>query len=291
MIGASLCFTIANAITKFEVSHYPVGEILFGRSLTSFIVAAMFILPAQGASVFKTRIPAAHVARGMSQAVSQSFTVLALALMPLTNTVAINFSAPLWAALVSVLWLRERPGPMRLAFVATGFVGVLVVAMPDRSALQLGSLFALANAIMYGSVTVAVRRMTKTESWQSLMIWQLGTIAAAHATLLVFGCRPMNALDLLLLIGAGIANAGGQFLWTRALQLAPATAVSPFYYTMLVWSLLLGFVVWGDIPTIGLITGSMIVVISGLMLLWHEARSPSEAKGDTTDAAPATARG
>jgi drug/metabolite transporter (DMT)-like permease len=75
-----------------------------------------------------------------------------------------------------------------------------------------------------------------------------------------------------MLICSGVANAIGQHLWTRALQLAPATAVSPFFYLMLVWALVIGYVVWGDVPTIGLLVGSAIVVASGLFLLWHESQ-------------------
>jgi drug/metabolite transporter (DMT)-like permease len=174
--------------------------------------------------------------------------------------------------LISVLWLRERPGPQRLAFLGVGFIGVLIVAMPNSTNLQLGSLFALANAIMYGSVTVAVRRMTKTESWQTLLMWQLLLIAALHSFLLVFGCEPIATQDWILLLLSGVANGIGQILWTRALQLAPASAVSPFYYTMLAWAMIIGFLVWGDVPSVGLIVGSLIVVGSGLLLLLHETR-------------------
>ena len=75
-----------------------------------------------------------------------------------------------------------------------------------------------------------------------------------------------------MLILSGIAWAVGQYLWTQALRLAPTTAVSPFYYFLLVWALLIGFLVWGEVPTLGLIAGSGVVVGSGLILLWHESR-------------------
>ena len=272
MIFASLFLAIASGITKYEVALYPTGEVLFVRSFASLLICGIFVLPVTGLNVFNTNILGAHAARGLSQSVSQAFTVLALGLMPLSSTIAINFSAPLWAALISVIWLRERPGPQRLAFLGVGFLGVLIVAAPGSSSLQLGSLFALANAVMYGSVTVAVRRMTKTESWQTLLMWQLLLIAAMHSTLLIFGCEAIAPRDWMLLFGAGFANGIGQYLWTRALKLAPASAVSPFYYTMLAWAMIIGFLVWGDIPTIGLVIGSLIVVASGMMLLWHEAR-------------------
>ena len=85
----------------------------------------------------------------------------------------------------------------------------------------------------------------------------------------------------------GIANAIGQYLWSKALHLAPTTAVSPFYYFLLVWALAIGFVIWGDVPTIGLILGSVIVVVSGLFLLWHGARRRAAARPLSTIAAPA----
>jgi drug/metabolite transporter (DMT)-like permease len=230
------------------------------------------ILPVTGLSVFATRRPRDHLARGLSQSISQTFTVIAFSLMPLAGAIAINFSAPLWSALLSVLWLKERAGGARWTALLSGFVGVLVVANPGQDSLTLGALFALANAIMYGSVTVAVRGMTATESTNTLLMWQLAILAVVHTCLLVFGFRVPTAADAALLVASGIANALAQYLWTRALHLAPAAAVSPFYYLLLVWALLIGFVFWGDVPSVGLLAGSAIVVLSGLFLLWHETR-------------------
>src|SRR5262249_53514680 len=129
------------------------------------------------------------------------------------------------------------------------------------------------------SVTVAVRGMSKTESANTLLMWQLVTVAIFHSVLLLFGFRWPTAADAWMLVLSGIAWAIGQYLWTQALQLAPATAVSPFYYFLLVWALVLGFLVWGDVPTVGLLAGSGIVVGSGLFLLWHEARRISVQPG------------
>jgi drug/metabolite transporter (DMT)-like permease len=75
-----------------------------------------------------------------------------------------------------------------------------------------------------------------------------------------------------MLVLSGVAWAIGQYLWTQALLFAPTTAVSPFYYLFLVWAIVLGYLVWGDVPTPGLLVGSGIVVASGLFLLWHEAQ-------------------
>jgi drug/metabolite transporter (DMT)-like permease len=272
MIAATILFSAAAAFAKWQVALYPVGEVMFLRSLSSFVVIAAVMLPFTGLSVFATQRPQAHLARGLSQAISQTLSVLAFMLMPLAGAVAINFSAPLFSALVSIVWLKERAGFARWSALLVGFFGVLIVSHPGADSLSLGALFALGNAIMYGSVTVAVRGMTKTESANTLIMWQATVIAACHSFLLVFGWRMPTLLDAAMLFGSGFANAAGQWFWTQALRLAPATAVSPFYYLMLVWALVIGFVVWGDVPTAGLLAGSGIVVASGLFLLWREAR-------------------
>lgn len=272
MIGATVMFAISNALSKWVVADYPVGEVMFARSITSLIVCASFMLPVTGLSVFATRRVRDHIARGASQAISQTFTVIAFSLMPLAGAVAINFSAPLFSGLISVLWLKERAGPARWGALLVGFVGVLIVVKPGSDSIQLGALFALANAIMYGSVTVAVRGMSKTESANTLLMWQMVCLAVMHSFLLVFGFRWPTPQHAALFVSMGVANAAAQYLWTRALHAAPATAVSPFYYFLLVWTMFIGFFVWGDVPTAGLLLGSGIVVASGLFLLYQEAQ-------------------
>ncbi len=272
MVASTVLFAVTAALAKWLSAFYPVGEVMFFRSFCSLVVCSSFLLPFTGLSVFSTKRPRDHLARGLSQSISQTLTVLAVSMMPLAGAIAINFSAPLWAALVSVLWLKEKAGAARWTALLIGFVGVLTVTHPGSDSLQVGALFALGNAIMYGSVTVAVRGMTATESTATLLMWQMATMAPLHSLLLLFGFRVPTSLDAALLMLGGVANAVGQFFWTKALVLAPTTAVSPFYYLMLVWALVIGYLVWGDLPTVALLVGSGIVVACGLFLLWHEAQ-------------------
>ena len=272
MLGATVAFSASSAISKWQVASYPIGEVLFIRTLTSLFVCALLILPATGLAVFHTRRLRDHVFRGVSQATSQAFIVIAFSLMPLAGAVAINFSAPLFATLVSALVLKEAVGIARWGALITGFIGVLIVVAPGADSFQIGAVFALANAVMYGSVTAAVRGMTATESAGTLTMYQMVVLTLAFSLLLPLGFTVPNAIDGTLMITNGAANAFGQYWWTRALHLAPASAVTPFYYFSLVWATAIGFAVWGDVPTIGLIVGSTIVVGSGLFLLWRESR-------------------
>ena len=110
MIVATILFAGASAASKWLVGIYPVGETLFIRSLASLITGAAMILPVSGLSVYATIRPRDHILRGMSQSVSQLSLLLAFSLMPLAGAVAINFSSPLFAALVSIVWLGSGPG-------------------------------------------------------------------------------------------------------------------------------------------------------------------------------------
>jgi drug/metabolite transporter (DMT)-like permease len=272
MIGATVMFSASSALSKWQVVDYPIGELLFVRTMASLAVCALLILPAAGISVFRTQRPRDHLMRGTVQAISQTFIVIAFSMMPLAGAVAINFSAPLFATLASALVLKESVGAVRWSALIVGFVGVLIVTAPGASTFQIGALFALGNAVMYGSVTAAVRGMTATESSGTLTMYQLVVLTLIYSAFLPFGFTMPTAGDGALMVLNGGANGLGQYWWTRALHLAPASAVTPFYYFSLVWAMVIGFAVWGDIPTIGLLTGSVIVVSSGLFLLWRESR-------------------
>ena len=272
MVGATIVFSASSACSKWLVAIYPPGEVLFTRSVVSLIAVALFILPTTGLAVFHTSRLRHHVMRSFSQFISQTCLVIAFSLMPLAGAVAINFSAPLFATLASILLLKERVGIIRWTVLIVGFTGVLIVAHPGAGAFNVGALFALTNAILYGTVTAAVRGMTATESAATLTLYQLvlitgffGLIAPIH-----FVMPTWNHWGLI--VFNGVANAVGQYWWTKSLHLGPTSAVSPFFYLSIIWAAVIGYFVWGDLPTLGLVAGSTIVVASGLFLLWREAR-------------------
>jgi drug/metabolite transporter (DMT)-like permease len=273
MLGATIMFAGSSAVSKWLVESYPVGEVLFTRTVVALIACAAVIVPRTGLSVFYTRRLHHHFMRGFSQVLSQIFLLIAFSMMPLAGAIAINFSAPLFATLASALMLRERVGAARWAALLVGFCGVVVVAHPGPDTFQIGALFALGNAVLYGSVTAAVRGMTSTESAETLTLYQLTVLTFCFALLLPWGWIWPTAPHTAWIIFNGLANAVGQFWWTRALHLAPASAVAPFYYVSLIWASVLGFIVWGEVPTVSLVIGATVVVVSGLFLFWREANA------------------
>jgi drug/metabolite transporter (DMT)-like permease len=275
MLGATVMFALSSALSKWQVASYSFIEVLFFRAIASLVTCAALILPRTGLSVLRTERLRDHIGRSATQATAQSLIIIAFGLMPLAGAVAINFSSPLFATLFAALWLKEKVGIARAGALVAGFLGVLLVAAPGADSFRLGALYALGNAVLFGSVTAAVRGMTTTESAETLTMYQMIFLALFFALALPFFFIRPTPVDAAAMVANGVINAIGQYWWTRALSLAPPSAVGPFYYFMLVWSAALGFVFWGDVPTLTLLGGSAIVVASGLFLLWHETSKRS----------------
>jgi drug/metabolite transporter (DMT)-like permease len=280
MVGSGAVFTCSNAATKWLVATYPIGEVLFTRTLVSLIFLGAFILPTAGFVVFRTRRIGAHLIRAGSQGASQTMLAVAFTMMPLAGVTAIMFSSPIFTTLASIYFLHERVGAARWAALLIGFLGVLVIAAPGADSFQVGALFALGNAILFGTVVVGVRGMTATESTGTLIMYQLSLLTIVYAVSLPFAFVMPTGTDALIMIVSGLGNGAAQYFWTRAIHLSPASAVVPFQYIQLVWAMLIGFAVWGDLPTVALLIGSAIVICSGLFLFWRETRKVPVADAD-----------
>src|SRR5665647_2506986 len=240
MLGATVMFAISSALAKWQVANYSFVEVLFFRAAASLVVVAAIILPRTGWIVFRTKRLLDHAGRSATQATAQSLIIIAFGLMPLAGAVAINFASPLFATLFAALWLKEKVGLARAAALVAGFVGVLLVAAPGADSFRLGALFALGNAVLFGSVTAAVRGMTVTESAETLTLYQMVFLAIFFAVAMpIFGFSWPTGLDLTVMLVNGLFNALGQYWWTRSLSFAPPAAVGPFYYFSLVWAMVL----------------------------------------------------
>jgi drug/metabolite transporter (DMT)-like permease len=270
MVASTALFAAINAIVKLELAKYPVGEVAFYRSLFALATVAVMILPKTGLGVLRTQRYLGHLQRGVSQFGSMTCMFVAFSMMSLGSAVAISFAAPLFTTLLSIVILKEKVRLHRWTALIVGFVGVLIVTEPGANTFNLGAFFALANAVLSSSVAIAIRRMSATESTETLTVYQLIVITCCTTLLLPFGYKAPTWLDAGAFAIAGVGNGIAQYWWTRSLTLAPPSAVVPFNYLSLVWASTLGFLVWGDVPTTHLIIGASIVVASGLYILWRE---------------------
>ncbi|HZB94294.1 MAG TPA: DMT family transporter [Stellaceae bacterium] len=283
MLAAVFAFSLVNAMVKWESARFPLDEVVFFRCSASLLPAFAFIARGGGAKLMYTQRFREHLARGILQFVSMVCVFAAFSLMPLADAVAITFSTPLFLTLLSIPMLGERVGPHRWAAVLVGFVGVLVMVRSggglSGGLASAGALLALASAAIGANVTIAVRRMTLTESSATLVAFQALIATALSLVLLPFVWVTPGWLDALLMAAAGLCAGTGQFWWTQAFRFAPAAVAAPFSYLTMVWSVGLGYLVWGDEPSWMLVGGAVVVAASGLYILYRETlrRVPQKA--------------
>jgi drug/metabolite transporter (DMT)-like permease len=274
MIGSVFVFSLINALVKWESARYPLAEVVFFRCVFALLPALALIGASGGFKLLRTHRLKEHLGRGVTQFVSMMCIFAAFGMMPLADAVAITFSSPLFLTLLSIPLLGERVGRHRWSAVLLGFTGVLLMLGAGGHLgggfASTGAVLALASAAIGALVTIAVRRMTLTEASVTLVTYQALVTTCLSAALLPFAWTTPAWQDALLMAATGICSGVGQFWWTQAFRFAPAAVAAPFSYLSMIWSLLLGYVVWGDVPTVGLIAGASVVAASGLYILYRE---------------------
>jgi len=227
MVGSTVMFAGGNAVVKWQLANYPLGEVAFGRTLFAFLTVVVIVLPRAGWSVLRTQRYREHLQRGLSQFGSMLCWFLAVSVLSLGSATALGFAAPLFTTLLSIVILKEKVGIHRWSALIVGFVGVLIITHPGAGTLTYGALFALANAVLISTVAIAIRRMSMTESPETLTLYQMSIMTLCTAGLLTLGFRAPHWSDALMLALAGVGNGIAQFWWTRSLSLAPPSAVVP----------------------------------------------------------------
>lgn len=268
---APMFFTMLDASAKFAGAYVSAIEIAWARYALSLVFAAIILQPWRHLSEYVTHRPFVQILRAAFLLGSTVLNFFALQYLQLAETISIVFAMPLIVTALAGPVLGEHVGPRRWAAVVVGFIGVLVVVNPQPSTFQPAALLSLASASCYAGYALTTRMLTHTESASGLLIY-----ASLFATLVLTPALPFQAslpptwLVVLALAVTGIAGAAGHWFLIRANRHAPATVLAPFNYTQLVWMVLAGYLLFGDVPGPNTIVGAAIIVASGLYILYRE---------------------
>ncbi len=276
MLAGVFLFSIMDAMVKWLVADYPVHQIVFFRTVFALLPCLYFIARSGGLATLRTRRPLVHVVRGVIGLAAMGCYFYAFALMDLADAKAILFSAPLFMTVLSIPLLGEKVGIFRWSAVLVGFLGVMVILEPGGDMIQLGALAAIGGAVLYALAVITVRHLSATDSAAAISFYFtfIGAVAGS-AMVLTFGWVAPPLVDLVLLICVGVIGGIGQYCLTQAFRYAEAAAIAPLDYMSMAWALLLGFLIWNDIPELEIFIGIALVVASGLFILYRERRLAS----------------
>ncbi|MCC6720133.1 MAG: DMT family transporter [Acetobacteraceae bacterium] len=271
-------FSLSNALAKWLTGGYPVGEILFARSVVVLLVLAGFITRDDLRAMRQGGRFGLHAWRGLLSAVEVVCFYWAIVELPLAGGTTIYLAAPIYVTALAAIFLREDVGWRRWCAVLAGFGGVLVALQPGGLALNIYTLVSLAGSFMYAASLVITRRLrgTPTTLLVTAQVVPLLLITAASAwpiqqpTSLVGGWLLPGWRDAAILGLVGLLSMVGYLCINRGIQMAPASAVTPFNYTSIVWASILGYLVFGEVPTAALLAGATIIVAAGLYIVLRE---------------------
>ncbi len=271
VLAMALMAVLAAIVKACAERGVPVLEIIFFRNAFAFVPVLLYVWRTTGLGVLRTRRPGAHLTRSAVGLTGMICGFTAVSLLPLTQSTAISFSAPLFMTALSALILKEPVGMHRWMAVAVGFVGVLIMVHPDpRQFVGVGVLFAIAAAVGSAGAMIAIREISRTEPGPTIVFYFTLAGAVVGLASLPFGWVMPSPGVLALLVAAGLIGGTGQLLLTEAIRRAPVAVVAPFDYTQLVWAGLIGFLVWCETPALLTLAGAMVVAASSTYILWRE---------------------
>jgi drug/metabolite transporter (DMT)-like permease len=263
-------FTVHDAAVKLLVATIPVWQVLFFRSLT--ILAGCLVCG--GKQVF-AEAAASPIVRPMFL---RSFLILSAWLcyytaardLQLAELTTIYYAAPIIITVMSVFILKETVPLARWGAVALGFVGVFVACDPAELGISLPVLLVLAAAFLWGLSIVLLRKIAMQEKTIVQMILNNSFFLVTAGLPLIYLWQTPSLGQVALLFGAGSLAGFAQFALFEGMKRAPASVIAPFEYTALVWSFLLGYLIWGDIPRSGVFLGASMIVGAGLIIIASE---------------------
>jgi len=282
MLLAMFLFSLNDAMGKWLVATYSVGQVLLLRSAAALAILLPFLRPAGAASVRAVQRPWLQFGR-VALSTAETFCFYwAVRFLPLADVMTYWLAAPIYVAALSPLLLGERVGRFRWAAIAAGFLGVLVALAPAGAADGRAILVAVLGTLAFALMVVTGRMLRGTPD-RMLVLFQILGAALAGLLLAPFGWVTPSLRDLLLLgmLGAGAMLA--HLCVNRAVKLADAAVVAPLQYTLLPWAAVLGWTFFGDLPRPPTVLGAAVIIASGLAIYLRENRVKSLAgTGETS---------
>jgi drug/metabolite transporter (DMT)-like permease len=272
---AMLLFATLDTTAKHLAQTFPVPMLVWARYTFHFLLMLLVLGWSMRGRLIATRHPVEQVLRALLLVATTGFGVAALRIMPLAESTAIFFVAPLIVTVLAVPLLGESVGGRRYVAVLAGFAGVLLIARPGGTLPAAGVAAALVAAVAYSGYQILTRRIARHENAVT-MVFYTALVGTAVMTLALpwYWSGPMpDWRQALLICSLGIYGGTGHFLLTRAFRLAPASTLSPFQYVQLVWATLLGWLVFGQLPDGLSMAGGLVIAASGVAIALDERRS------------------
>jgi len=270
LLSTALLACMHGLVRYVSQSLHPF-EVAFFRNLFG-LVAVLPLVWRAGPAGFATRQPGLQMLRGVIGMGAMLGWFYGLSVVPIAGATALSFSAAIFASIGAALFLGERMRLRRWSAVILGFVGALIVLRPGIETISIGALAILFSSMCWGSSIVIVKRLSQTDNTVSIVVWMslMLTVFSVFPALFVWQWPSFTELAWLLLLGS--LGTGGHLAMITALKLADATLLMPIDFTRLIWTSVLGYLVFTEIPDIWTWLGGTLIFTSSAFITYREAK-------------------
>ncbi|MGO1120586.1 DMT family transporter [Rhodovibrionaceae bacterium A322] len=275
MLLGMFLFTVNDALGKWLVANYAVGQLLALRSFAALAILIPILIHKRAIfGLTKMANPFLHLLRLVLVVSEVSCFYWAVRYLPLADVFMFYLAAPIFVTALSPLLLGEKVGMLRWTAVIIGFVGVILIFPPSSAAASLPAFIALAGSLSLALMMILTRKLRDVDGLQLITIQTVAVALAGSATL-PFVWKTPDLMDLSLLCLLGLVATSAHFLMNHAVRIAPASVVAPFQYSSIAWAMLFGYVFWNDIPTGQSLIGITIIIGCGLFIFYREGKASS----------------
>lgn len=269
MIMLTLMFAGAKLASERGVN---LVEIVFYRQLFSLPIIVLAAAAGPGLASMRTQRPGLHFTRSLAGLCGMVFNFFSYILLPLAEATTIGFSMPIFGTIFSALLLREKTGIHRWSAVIIGFVGVIIIAQPQghETIAPLGLAVAIAAAVSSALISILLRQIGRTEAPITTVFWFSVMSLPVVAPFMPFYASGHDLWTWILLLSTGLTGGLAQICMTTSLRWAPVSLVLPMDYSAIIWSTLLGWLLWSSWPSINTFIGGAIITASGLYIAYRE---------------------
>nr|WP_299504376.1 DMT family transporter [uncultured Rhizobium sp.] len=270
MLLGMLMFALNDAMGKWLVANYGLGQVILIRSLAALVVLAPFLWKAGLRSVLSVEQPWMQFARVALSTLEVFCFYYAVMYLPLADVMTYWLAAPIYVAAASPLLLGEKVGWRRWCAIAAGFIGVIITLEPSSAMFTLPALISIVGSGAFAFMLLSGRSLRNTPD-KSLVFFQVAGAGLAGLAFAPFDWAPISSgVDLTLLGLLGIVAMAAHMLVNRALKISDAATVAPLQYTLLLWAVVFGWMFFGDVPRLGMLVGAGLIVASGLFIFFRE---------------------
>jgi S-adenosylmethionine uptake transporter len=269
MLGGDFMFALNDALGKWLVATFSVGQVVLVRSIGAFIILGPMIARQGVSELFRPERPWLQVLRVAMATADTVLFYAAVVYLPLADVFTFYMAGPIYVAAMSHLFLGEKVGWRRWLAILVGFLGVVIALRPSSAALSLASIYALVGSLCFAAATVLNRSLRRTSDG-TLVTWQTVGALTGGVALSVGNWQPAGAIDIFAMLLLGVISCIAHLLITRALKMAPASTLAPLHYSLLLWGVVFGLVFFSDVPDSQILLGSAVIILAGLFIFHRQ---------------------